>query len=156
MQGREGTNIKEEARRGKRNVVDHPRERFRTGWEPAAHAVSLGGSLILLACPGPSGTSHFRELRATSYYRRLHSYITHVRYKRERFFRNEISAARCWTRSWSATFFAMTERFFRMPLPCPPIARPFTAKSISALLSLADNARIFDGRSSILVALTPR
>lgn len=27
------------------NVEDHPREEFRTGWEPAAHAIPLGGPL---------------------------------------------------------------------------------------------------------------
>lgn len=81
---REGANIKEEARRGKRNAMDHPRERSRTGWEPAAHAVPLGGSLILFAYPGPSGTGEIcsrtdlslpRALRRIIIGRRLYSYV---------------------------------------------------------------------------------
>jgi hypothetical protein len=42
MPGRKRDRCIEGARR---SAVDHPRERFRTGWKPAAHAVPLGGPL---------------------------------------------------------------------------------------------------------------
>jgi len=44
----------------RRSAVDHPRERFRTGWKPAAHAVPLGGPLSYSFTrdhPEPAGSS---------------------------------------------------------------------------------------------------
>lgn len=59
VEGRRGAKSKNRARKrhrgvkneerikgkGPENVGDHPREEFRTGWQPAAHAIPLGGPL---------------------------------------------------------------------------------------------------------------
>lgn len=60
-EGRKGGQYKRRSAEEQRDAVDHPRERFRTGWESAAHAVfSFGGSLILFAYPGT--VRHRRDL----------------------------------------------------------------------------------------------
>lgn len=49
---KKGGQYKRKSAEGKRDTMDHPRERFRTGWESTAHAVFLRGVLILFAYSG--------------------------------------------------------------------------------------------------------